>query len=69
MTHDTWHMTHDTWHMKSDMWANILWLTDTFAYLFGFPGEYYKVTVIIYSIKVLPFVGLKLSKFGNFQTI
>ena len=39
-------------------WENILWLTDTFAYLFGFPGEYYKVTIIIYWIEVLPFVGL-----------
>ena len=38
--------------------ANILWLTDTFAYLFGFPGEYYKVTIIIYWIEVLPFVRL-----------
>ena len=47
-------------------WANILWLTYTFAYLFGFPGEYYKVTILIYWIEVLPFVGLK---DGNFQRI
>ena len=33
-----------------DNWANILWLTDTFAYLFGFPGEYYKVTIRDWSI-------------------
>ena len=33
-----------------DPWANILRLTHTFAYLFVFPGEYYKVTNIIYWI-------------------
>ena len=44
---------------KFASWANILWLLDTFAYLFRFPGEYYKVTIIIYWIEVLPFVGLK----------
>ena len=48
--------------------ANILWLTDTFAYLFILPGEYYKVTIIIYWIEVLPFVELKESMIGNFQT-
>ena len=39
-------------------WANILGVTDTFAYRFGFPDEYYKVTIIINEIEVLPFVGL-----------
>ena len=28
-------------------WANILWLTDTFVYLFEFPGEYYKGTNLL----------------------
>ena len=50
-------------------WANILWLTDTFAYLFVFPGEYYKETIIFYWIELLPFVGLKESIIGNFQKI
>ena len=46
-----------------------MWLTDTFAYLFEVPGEYYKVTIINYWIELLPFVGLKESLIGNFQTI
>ena len=48
---------------------NILWLIETFVYLFELPGEYYKVTIIIYWIEVLPFVGLKESLIWNFQTI
>ena len=46
-----------------------MWLTDTFAYLFEFPGEYYKVTMTIYGTEVLPSVGLKESIIRNFQTI
>ena len=45
--------------------ANILWLRETFEYLFRFPGDYYKVTTIVYWIEVLPFVGLKESIIGD----
>jgi hypothetical protein len=55
-------------HLHCQLRENILWLTDTFAYLFRFSGEYYKVTIIIYWIEVLPFVGLKESITGNVQT-
>ena len=50
-------------------WANILWLTDTFPYLSEFSGIYHKVNINIYWIEVLPFVELKESIIGNFQTI
>ena len=45
-----------------------MWLTDNLAYFFRFPVEYYKVTIIIYLIEVVPFVELKESIIGNFQT-
>ena len=50
----------------NDKGAKTVWLTYTFAYLFGLPGEYYKITFIIYWTEVLPFVGLKQSIIGTF---
>ena len=63
------HMLHKFYNcIKVYIRANILWLTDTYAYLFRFPGEYYKITIIIYWVEVLPFVGLKEFIIGNLQT-